>query len=97
MSMGCVSYLMACLQRYRPTLPGVVPVVMRAGSYSGRECCSGRHRRVFDNILVERLWRTLKYDHRYLHDYATVAAVAGGLPQFIPIYKTERPQHESAP
>ena len=26
--------------------------------------------RCFDNIMVERLWRTLKYEYLYLHDYA---------------------------
>lgn len=50
--------------------------------------------RVFDNILVERLWRTVKYEHLSLHDYPTVAAVAAGLAQFIPFYNGERP-HQS--
>jgi putative transposase len=26
-----------------------------------------------DNIFVERLWRSLKYEEVYLHAYATVA------------------------
>ena len=25
--------------------------------------------RVFDNIFIERLWRTVKYEDIYLHDY----------------------------
>ncbi len=29
--------------------------------------------RVFDNIFVERLWRTVKYEDIYLKDYASVA------------------------
>ncbi|MBA7638228.1 IS3 family transposase ISCysp23 [subsurface metagenome] len=28
--------------------------------------------RVYDNIFVERLWRTFKYEEVYLHDYRTV-------------------------
>jgi len=28
--------------------------------------------RVFDNIFIERLWRTLKYEEVYLKDYADV-------------------------
>jgi hypothetical protein len=28
--------------------------------------------RALDNIFVERLWRSVKYDDIYLHDYATV-------------------------
>jgi putative transposase len=28
--------------------------------------------RVFDNIFIERLWRTVKYEEVYLHDYGSV-------------------------
>lgn len=28
--------------------------------------------RVYDNIFVERLWRTIKYEEVYLHEYLTV-------------------------
>ena len=28
--------------------------------------------RVFDNIFIERLWRSLKYEEVYLHDYETL-------------------------
>jgi putative transposase len=28
-----------------------------------------------DNVFVERLWRTVKYEHLYLHDYATPRAL----------------------
>ena len=30
--------------------------------------------RVYDNIFVERLWRSVKYEEVYLHDYQTVPA-----------------------
>jgi putative transposase len=52
--------------------------------------------RVFANILVERLWRTVKYEHLYLHDYPTVAAVEAGLQQFIPFYNGQRPHQRLA-
>jgi len=29
--------------------------------------------RAFDNIMVERLWRTVKYEDAYLRDYETPA------------------------
>jgi putative transposase len=51
-------------------------------------------RRVFDNIFVERLWRTVKYEHLYLYEYQTVAAVAQGLSSYFQFYNTERP-HQS--
>lgn len=47
--------------------------------------------RVFDNIFIERFWRTLKYQHIYLHDYETVAALWQGLRQYIQMYNEERP------
>jgi putative transposase len=50
--------------------------------------------RVFDNIFVERLWRTVKYEEVYLHDYQTVADAREGLERFFPFYNDER-LHES--
>jgi len=46
--------------------------------------------RVFDNIFVERLWRTVKYEDIYLHDYATVPALQAGLAQYFTFYNQER-------
>lgn len=50
--------------------------------------------RVFDNIFIERLWRSVKYEHLYLYDYETVPAVIAGLAQYFAFYNTERP-HQS--
>ena len=47
--------------------------------------------RAFDNIFIERFWRTLKYQHIYLHDYETVVALWQGLRQYIQMYNEERP------
>ena len=30
--------------------------------------------RCMDNVFIERLWRSLKYEEVYLHAYGTVAA-----------------------
>ena len=46
------------------------------------------------NIFIERLWRTVKYEHLYLYEYATVAAVRQGLNGYFHFYNTERP-HQS--
>ena len=35
--------------------------------------------RCMDNIFVERLWRSLKYEEVYLHAYATVAGAKAGI------------------
>ncbi len=38
--------------------------------------------RALENIFVERLWRTVKYEDIYLRDYATPRAVRVGLSRF---------------
>ena len=47
-------------------------------------------RRCLDNVMVERLWRTVKYEHVYLHDYGTVPALREGLREFFPFYNERR-------
>jgi putative transposase len=46
--------------------------------------------RWMDNVFVERLWRTVKYECVYLHDYATVRALEAGLASFFLFYNDER-------
>ena len=46
--------------------------------------------RALDNIFVERLWRTVKYEDIYLKDYVSVAEVTGGLGQYFRFYNGER-------
>jgi putative transposase len=46
--------------------------------------------RWMDNVFVERLWRTLKYEYIYLHDHATPRALHAGLANFLPFYNEER-------
>lgn len=50
--------------------------------------------RVFDNIFIERLWRTVKYEEVYLHSYESVREARNGLARYLRIYNTER-LHES--
>ncbi len=47
--------------------------------------------RVFDNIFIERLWRSLKYEDIYLHDYATGLELVRGLNTYFDFYNHERP------
>ena len=46
--------------------------------------------RVFDNIFIERLWRRVKYEEVYLHDYQTVREARETLAQYFEFYNTER-------
>ena len=50
--------------------------------------------RVFDNIFVERLWRTVKYEDIYLKDYESVPDLDAGLTRYFVFYCHERP-HQS--
>ncbi|MBT4458368.1 MAG: IS3 family transposase [Anaerolineae bacterium] len=50
--------------------------------------------RAFDNIFVERLWRTVKYENIYIQEYATVPALLDGLEDYFKLYNYERP-HQS--
>lgn len=50
--------------------------------------------RAYDNIFVERLWRTVKYEEVYLHQYLTVADARRGLIRYFHFYNMER-IHES--
>ena len=47
--------------------------------------------RVFDNIFIERLWRTVKYEDIYLHDYWNGNDLEQGLTTYFQFYNTERP------
>jgi putative transposase len=46
--------------------------------------------RVFDNIFVERLWRTVKYEEVYLKDYGDVDEARQGLGRFFGFYNHKR-------
>jgi len=46
--------------------------------------------RVFDNIFVERLWRSVKYEEVYMNDYDSMTAAWQGLNRYFNFYNTER-------
>ncbi len=46
--------------------------------------------RCFDNIFIERFWRTLKYEEVYLKDYTTMREVRESLKEYIEKYNTRR-------
>lgn len=50
--------------------------------------------RAIDNIFVERLWRSLKYEEVYLKDYETVQEAKDGIKTYFDYYNNERP-HQS--
>ena len=94
----CVSALEAALAQGRPeifntdqgaqfTSRAFTSVLERAGvsiSMDGRG-------RALDNVFVERLWRTVKYDDVYINDYQTAPELATGLRRFFDFYDWQRP------
>ena len=46
--------------------------------------------RALDNVFVERLWRSVKYEDIYLHEYATVPELEKGLERYFTFYNYER-------
>jgi putative transposase len=46
--------------------------------------------RALDNIFVERLWRSVKYEDIYLKDYTSVPELATGLTNYFIFYNHER-------
>jgi putative transposase len=50
--------------------------------------------RCLDNVFVERLWRSVKYEDIYVHGYEAVPGLQQGLGRYFPFYNHERP-HQS--
>lgn len=50
--------------------------------------------RALDNVFVERLWRTVKYDDVYLNEYRSVKECREGLERFFDRYNNRR-EHQS--
>ena len=69
------------------TSPQYTSVLLAAGiqiSMDGRG-------RALDNIFVERLWRSVKYEEVYLHDYANPREARAGLTRYLWDYNHTRP------
>jgi putative transposase len=44
-----------------------------------------------DNVFVERLWKSIKYEEVYLHAYDTVSAAKSGIGRYLEFYNSRRP------
>jgi len=97
----CLEALRGALRRSRPeifntdqgaqfTSPEFTGILEGAGI---RISMDGRGR-VYDNIFVERFWRSVKYEEVYLHEYRMVAEARAQLAAFFQFYNEERP-HEA--
>ena len=95
----CLEALEEALQRFgRPdifntdqgsqyTSPRFTGVLQEAGV---RISMDGRGRWM-DNVFIERLWRSLKYECVYLHAFETRSELRAGLSRWISYYNARRP------
>jgi len=66
-------------------------------SFTSRLTCRGvaismdGRGRALDNVFIERLWRSVKYEDIYLKDYAQVDELYDGLRSYFTFYDRERP------
>jgi len=47
--------------------------------------------RAMDNIMIERLWRSVKYEEIYLKDYQSIDELKSSLKEYFEFYNHERP------
>ena len=93
----CLEALKCALRRARPEIfnsdqgaqftsekfTGVLTAQEIAISMDGRGRC-------MDNIFIERLWRSLKYEEVYLKDYESVREARDGIARYFRFYNHER-------
>ena len=46
-----------------------------------------------DNVFIERLWRSVKYEDIYLKEYLSMIALRQGLSEYFRFYNDERPNN----
>lgn len=69
------------------------PFTRRVESAGAKVSMDGKGR-ALDNVFVERLWRTVKYEEVYLQRHETVPALHAGLTRYFGFYNHER-RHQS--
>ena len=93
----CVAALRCALRRGRPEIfnsdqGSQFTSEQFTGELRAREIAismDGRGR-CMDNIFIERLWRSLKYEEVYLKDYASVPEARAGISGYFRFYNHER-------
>ena len=97
----CLDMLEEALSKGRPEVFNTDQgVQFTAGAWTTRVESAGAavsmdgRGRCLDNVFVERLWRSVKYEEVYLRGYESVPQLQGGLGRYFPFYNDERP-HQS--
>jgi putative transposase len=94
----CLDMLDEALRRGKPEVFNTDQgVQFTAEAFTGRLLSAGvavsmdGRGRCLDNVFVERLWRSVKYEDVYLKGYETVPQLHEGLGCYFPFYNQERP------
>ena len=98
----CVNALKSALRRYKT--PGIFNTDQGA-QYTGKAFTGALKvygvqlrmdgkGRCLDNIFIERLWRSMKYEKIFLEEFETVPELLSGLKEYFEFYNFERP-HQS--
>jgi putative transposase len=97
----CLEGLEQALEVARPDIfNGDQGLQFTSGEFTGRLAAAGiqismdGRGRALDNVFVERLWRTVKYEEVYLKAYETPREAMQGLAQFFVRYNAQR-QHQA--
>jgi putative transposase len=97
----CVSTLDRALERSRPEIFNTDQGSQYTSSaftdrlaQSGIRISMDGRGRCFDNIMIERLWRSVKYEEVYLKDYSSVHECRESLRAYFTFYNQER-RHQS--
>jgi putative transposase len=93
----CIEALRSALRRGRPDIfnsdqGSQFTSEKFTGELAAREIAismDGRGR-CMDNIFIERLWRSLKYEEVYLKDYASVSEARAGIEKYFRFYNQQR-------
>jgi putative transposase len=93
----CIAALKSALRRGRPEIfnsdqGSQFTSEKFTGELAAREISismDGRGR-CMDNIFIERLWRSLKYEEVYLKDYESVTEARAGIEKYFRFYNQER-------
>jgi putative transposase len=93
----CLETLDAALRRGRPEIFNTDQgVQFTCSDFVGRlekaevQISMDGRGRCYDNIFVERLWRRVKYEEVYLHDYETVVDARANLKRYFTFYNDTR-------
>jgi putative transposase len=73
------------------TSPRFTGALQAAGVPAGVRVSMDGRGRWMDNVFIERLWRSLKYECVYLHAFETGSELRAGLTRWIGYYNARRP------